>query len=104
METYDVYEISYCGKINDIDLSSGYDIYDFVFENGEWDLAKSYTNKKVADKMWDEKWAKKAETKIDEDDAEFFSATIYVYETTIRNENGDPIDSYDIDGAVFALD
>ena len=105
METYDIYEVYYHGKIDDnIDMKNGVDLFYFVRDNGDWDLVKTYNNEKSAYKMWDERWSKKAKTEIDEDDNNFFSATIYVFERTIRDENEEPIDSVDIDGSVFALD
>ena len=83
METYDVYEIYYTGKMSE---------YNDVLNEDE------------AHRMWNGKWSNMAETKINEYDNDFFSATAYVFERTIRNEGGEPIDSYDIDGSVFLLE
>ena len=63
METYDIYEVYYHGKIDDnIDMKNGIDLFYFVRDNGDWDLVKTYNNEKSAYKMWDARWSKKAKT------------------------------------------
>ena len=113
METYDVYEIYYHGKMSEykdvlnedeFGTNKAFFLIDYISECGDWDLVASYKNKDEAYRMWDRKWENMAETKIDEDDNDFFSATVYRFEKTIRNEDGEPEDSYDIDGSVFLLE
>lgn len=102
METYDIYEVYYHGKINELDLTDGFDIYYFVTDIGDWDLVDSYTNKEEADKAWD-KWAKNSSTEIDEDDKDFFASTVFVYEKSIRNAINEVMESQEIDGAVEVI-
>ena len=111
METYDIYEVYYHGKYEDYLKLMEIDefergalfLYNFVYEHGDWYAIATYDNKHDADMAWD-KWAEKAKTEFDEDDKDFFSAIIYVYERTIRDENEEPVNSFDIDGAVELID
>ena len=113
MKTYDVYEIYYTGKMSEYNnvldedefgTNKAFFLLDYICEHGDWDLVASYKNEDEAHRMWNGKWSNMAETKINEYDNDFFSATAYVFEKTIRNEGGEPIDSYDIDGSVFLLE
>jgi len=100
MKTYDIYEIYYRGKISDCENE---DIQKYVFENGDWDLVKTYTDEKEAHRMWMGKWSKMAETKVDENNDEFFTSVMYNFETTERDENEEPVDSVYIDNAYEEL-
>ena len=105
MLTYDVYTIYYHGKVSDYhecnyDGNSAnlyYELYDFVSEHGEWDLVASYKDYDEAWRMWNDKWSKMAETKLDDDDNDFFSCTMMRFEKTERDENEEPLDSWDLD-------
>lgn len=110
METYDVYEIYYHGKIfdyNNMLINNGEygrgSFSKYVCDNGDWDLVASYNNLKEAYRMWEGKWARYAETKLDEYDYCFFTVIMYKLEKTIRDENEEPIESHDIAEAIAFL-
>lgn len=98
MKTYDVYEIYYHGNISNC---KNKDFREFVFEYGDWDLIATYTSEKEAHRMWRDKWSKMAETTVDEDG--FFTACMYSFEITVRDENEEPVDSTYIDNAYQKL-
>lgn len=92
MKTYDVYEIYYRGNISNCENE---DFQENVFDEGDWDLVKTYTDEKEAYRMWRNKWSKMAKTTVDEDG--FFTAYVYSFEITERDENDEPIESVCID-------
>lgn len=92
MKTYDVYEIYYRGNISNCENE---DFQENVFDEGDWDLVKTYTDEKEAYRMWRNKWSKIAKTTVDEDG--FFTAYMYSFEITERDENDEPIESVCID-------
>ena len=92
MKTYDVYEIYYRGNISNCENE---DFQENVFDEGDWDLVKTYTDEKEAYRMWRGKWSKMAKTTVDEDG--FFTAYMYSFEITERDENDEPVESVCID-------
>ena len=111
METYDVYEIYYRGKVADYKdmISDGNEGYcrgsfaDYVYKNGDCDLVATYDSLKEAYRMWEGRWAKYAETKLDEYDYHIFTVVMYKLEKTIRDENEEPIESYNIAESIAFL-
>ena len=84
--------IYYRGNISNCENE---DFQENVFDEGDWDLVKTYTDEKEAYRMWRSKWSKMAKTTVDEDG--FFTAYMYSFEITERDENDEPIESVCID-------
>ena len=105
MVTYDIYEVYYHGKVSDYlesgnELDDAWGMNDYILEHGDWDSVFSTESKVEAWRKWSGTWSELAGIEVDECDSDIFSAVIYRFECSQRDENMDITDSWDIDESI----
>ena len=107
MITYDIYEVEL--TLRDIPEQSieAERVYDMVMDNDNttWDSVNSWSSQELAYKVWN-KISNQAVTEIreDYDGDEYLFIRVMVFETTVRDEDMEPFESYDLDYAVSSFE
>ena len=107
MITYDIYEVEL--TLRDIPEHSieAEGVYDMVMHNdySTWDSVNSWSTQEQAYEVWN-KILNNAVTEIreDYDGDEYLFMRVMVFEETVRDENMEPFESYELDYAVSSFE